>query len=203
MGHLNCYQLCPLSMFLTSSSVQNLLTMPQAWLALSCLCSGSFLYLEILSLPHYQFPLTEIFPSHQYQTSIVLKKESVVILPPSSDLVLVSSFVISFCCSHCEYFIKAYLWVAFLTTLSDELSCLFSWSMRFWGFQPNLPISGEKLNVITSLTIARRRWHSGVWGMGSCLPRSFCMQSRQAVAWWRLPLRENPATSWLVLKKQN
>ena len=33
-------------------------------------------------------------------------------------------------------------------------------SVRFWGFQPNLPISGrKKLTHITRLTIAMRRWH--------------------------------------------
>lgn len=138
---------------------------------------GSFLYLETPSLPHCQFTPSEILPSHQYQTSNVLKSESVVIYLPS-DLALV--FWFPFVALTESILSKHIYGVAFLTILSDELSCLFSWSVRFWGFQPNSPISGKKkFALITHLSMVRRRWHMRYEGCRAAFLGPFACRARR------------------------
>lgn len=112
------------SVFLISSSVWNLLTVPQACFALSCLCSGAFLCLEVLSLPHC-FPATST-------KQVVPWRES---LWASTHFHLIwswSHILVSLCCLRCILSKRISGLPSWL--FSDDSSCLFSWSVRFWGF---------------------------------------------------------------------
>lgn len=112
----------------------------------------SFHYLEILSLPHYQFTPAEILTSHQ----VMYWRESLVIWLgfglQFSHLPLLPSLKVFYQSIFMSCFLDYSLWWIVLLIQSWVWdSEAFSQTCLFQG--------GRSLPNITPLTIARRRWH--------------------------------------------
>lgn len=120
------------SMFLIWFSVQNLLPVPEACCALSCLCSGSFLYLEVLSLPQSVSSYSDL-SRPPIPNKKCLEERVCELLPTWIWFGLGLQFShLPFLSSLC--FLKTLFMGCLLDALSDDSSCLFSWNVRFWTF---------------------------------------------------------------------